>query len=112
MRILILLGLTIPVIAQEPPKAHFHHIHLNATNPAAAIDFYTHKFDCEKAKFGGHGDAVRAQKSWMLLTKVKDPPPSEIISAIWHFGWGAEDMPAAYQKQLDSGTRFQTPITD
>lgn len=111
MRILILLVLTIPAFAQAPPMAHFHHIHLNSTDPAAAIEFYTHKFDCEKAKFGGE-DAVWAQKSWMLFTKVKDAPPSGIVSAVWHFGWGAEDMPAAYQRQIDSGTKFQTPITD
>jgi hypothetical protein len=71
------------------------------------MDFYTHKFDCEKSEFGGQ-DAVWA----ILFTKVKDAPPSGIVSAIWHFGWGAEDMPATYKKQLDSGTKFQTPITD
>ena len=44
--------------------------------------------------------------------KVSSPPPWELTSAIWHFGWGAEDMKAAYQKQLDSGTKFDTPLTD
>ncbi|HLY16528.1 MAG TPA: hypothetical protein VKR61_04860 [Bryobacteraceae bacterium] len=111
MRILILLALALAAAAQDLPKAHFHHIHLNATDPGAAIDFYTRKFDCEKGKFQGQ-DAVWAQKSWILFNKVKDPPPSEIVSPIWHFGWGAEDMPSAYQKQLDSGSKFQTPITD
>jgi hypothetical protein len=24
--------------------AHFHHVHLNVTDPVAAIDFYTSKF--------------------------------------------------------------------
>src|ERR1022692_1807255 len=100
MRILILLALLTPAVAQEPPKAHFHHIHLNTTDPAAAIDFYTRKFDCEKGNFAGQADAVWAQKSWMLFTKVKDAPPSDIVSAIWHFGWGAEDMPAIYKKDL------------
>jgi hypothetical protein len=98
MRILILLALLVPAAAQEPPKAHFHHIHLNATDPAAAMDFYTHKFYWDKP--------------WILFTKVKDAPPSEIVSAIWHFGWGAEDMPATYKKQIESGTKFETPITD
>jgi catechol 2,3-dioxygenase-like lactoylglutathione lyase family enzyme len=106
-----LIGLWIPAAAQEVPKAHFHHIHLNSTDPAAALDFYTRKFDCEKGKFEG-ADAVWAQKSWILFTKAKDAPPSEIVSAIWHFGWGAEDMPATYKKQIDSGTKFETPITD
>jgi catechol 2,3-dioxygenase-like lactoylglutathione lyase family enzyme len=93
------------------PVAHFHHLHLNTLDPAGAIDFYTSKFDCEKARFAGLADAVWAQKSWILFNKVKDPPPWHITSAIWHFGWGAEDMKAAYQKQLDMQTKFFTPIT-
>jgi len=98
--------------AAPPALAHFHHVHLNATDPAAAIGFYTSKFDCEKARFNGSIDAVWAQKSWMFFDKVSKPPKSEITSTIWHFGWGAEDMKATYQKQLDSGTKFETPITD
>jgi catechol 2,3-dioxygenase-like lactoylglutathione lyase family enzyme len=92
-------------------QAHFHHLHLNTTDPKRAIDFYTQKFDCEKAKHNGE-DAVWAQKSWLLFNKVKTPPPWELISAIWHFGWGAEDMKATYQKQLEMGTKFFTPLTD
>src|SRR5579864_6010310 len=101
--------------AQEPatpPLAHFHHVHLNSTDPAAAIDFYTSKFDSEKAKFAGLVDAVWAQKSWLLFTKVTTAPKSEVTSTIWHIGWGAEDMKAIYQRQLDSGTKFATAITD
>jgi catechol 2,3-dioxygenase-like lactoylglutathione lyase family enzyme len=100
---------------ETPPPAaiaHFHHLHLNATDPAAAINFYTSKFDCEKGRFAGLLDGVWAQKSWMLFSKVSAPPPWELTSAIWHFGWGAEDMKATYQKQLDSGTKFFTPLTD
>jgi catechol 2,3-dioxygenase-like lactoylglutathione lyase family enzyme len=97
--------------AQEKPVAHFHHVHLNSTDPAAAIEFYTHRFDCEKASYKGQ-DAVWAQKSWLLFNKVSTPAPFEVVSAIWHIGWGAEDMPATYRKQLDLGTHFQTPITD
>jgi catechol 2,3-dioxygenase-like lactoylglutathione lyase family enzyme len=99
---------TAPAVA----PAHFHHLHLNATDPAAAINFYTTKFDSEKGRFAGLLDGVWAQKSWMLFAKVSSPPPWELTSAIWHFGWGAEDMKATYQKQLDSGTKFFTPLTD
>jgi hypothetical protein len=61
----------------SPPAAiaHFHHLHLNATDPAAAINFYTSKFDCEKGRFAGLLDGVWAQKSWMLFGKVSSPPP-------------------------------------
>jgi len=98
--------------AQTVPDAHFHHLHLNATDPKADIEFYTTKFDAEKASFKGLTDAVWAQKSWILFNKVAAAPPSEVVSTIWHFGWGAEDMNGAYQKQVDSGTKFATPLTD
>jgi catechol 2,3-dioxygenase-like lactoylglutathione lyase family enzyme len=101
-------------LAQDaaPPVAHFHHVHINATDPKASIDFYTSKFDCEKGKFAGVLDAVWAQKSWILFARVTKPPAHEIVSPIWHIGWGAEDMKATYKKQVESGTKFQTPITD
>src|SRR5258708_23862005 len=110
------LGAAVTSFGQQPappaPLAHFHHVHLNSTDPAAAINFYTSKFDCEKARFAGKSDAVWAQKSWLFFNKVKQPPKSEITSAIWHIGWGAEDMKATCQKQVESGTKFATPITD
>jgi catechol 2,3-dioxygenase-like lactoylglutathione lyase family enzyme len=101
-----------PSPSPAPSLAHFHHLHLNATDPAADIAFYTAKFDCQKARFNGTIDAVWAQKSWMFFDKVSSPPKSEVTSAIWHWGWGAEDMKATYQKQVDSGTKFETPLTD
>jgi len=93
-------------------EAHFHHLHLNTLDPKAAIDFYTSKFDSERAKFAGLVDGVWAQKSWMLFTKVSTPPKWELDSAIWHFGWGAEDMKAEYERQQKLGTKFFTPLTD
>ena len=96
--------------APQAPLAHFHHVHLNAIDPAAAIGFYTAKFDCEKARFGGVMDAVKAQDVWLLFTKVPEAPPWELVSPIWHIGWGAEDMRSTYQKQLDIGTKFFTPM--
>ena len=104
---------TSPAVAQAPAAlAHFHHVHLNATDPGAAIAFYTTKFDCEKGRYNGAMDAVWVQKSWLLFNKVNQAPKAEITSTIWHIGWGAEDMKATYQKQLDNGTKFETPITD
>ncbi|HZS08047.1 MAG TPA: VOC family protein [Blastocatellia bacterium] len=98
--------------AAPVPTAHFHHLHLNTTDPKAAIDFYTSKFDCEKARFAGLADAVWAQKSWLLFSKAGSPPPWELTSAIWHFGWGAENMKAEYDRQLKMGTKFFEPLTD
>jgi predicted enzyme related to lactoylglutathione lyase/uncharacterized glyoxalase superfamily protein PhnB len=96
----------------QMPEAHFHHLHLNTLEPKSAIDFYTAKFDCERAQFAGSMDAVWAQRSWLLFTKVNKPPAWELTSAIWHFGWGAEDMKATYEKHVAAGTKFFTPLTD
>jgi catechol 2,3-dioxygenase-like lactoylglutathione lyase family enzyme len=100
-------------IAEAPLlRAHFHHVRLNTTDPAAAIAFYTTKFRARKEHYAGREDAVWTGQSWLLLHKVSRAPPSETVSGIWHIGWGATDMHATYQRQLDSGTRFATPLTD
>src|SRR4051812_23077527 len=112
---LALLAIAVACCAQDkaatpapaaPAKdvTHFHHIHLNVTDPLENIKFYSTKFDAEPGKFAGAMDAVWSQKSWMLFTKVTTPPKTDITSGLWHFGWGAEDMKATYQKQLDAGT--------
>jgi len=103
--VLFILALFVTRLRAE---THFHHLALNVTHPAAAIDFYTARFDCERSG----PDAIRAGSAQLLFRKVKKAPPAAIESAIWHFGWGAEDMPRAYQEQLAKGTKFDTPLTD
>jgi len=96
-----------------PALAHFHHVHLNTTDPAAAIAFYTSKLESEKRKFLGAADAVWSHNVWLLFTKVGAAPKSEITSGLWHIGWGGgDDMKETYRKQVESGTTFQTPLTD
>lgn len=110
------LAFTINVSAQNaapvPLNARFHHVHLNSVDPEAAINFYSAKFKAQRQKFAGLRDGIWTGDSWLLFTKVDTPPPSGTISGIWHIGWGGEDMKAVYQKQLDSGTKFRTPLTD
>ncbi len=105
--------------APQQPQAHFHHLHLNSTDPAAAIKFYTSRLESETRRFAAGADAksgedaVFAGKSWLLFTKVATPPKREVTSSIWHMGWGGgANMKETYQKQLDMGTVFFTPITD
>lgn len=110
LRSLATLLLTIsaaPALAQT----HFHHAHLNSVDPAAAIEFYTTHLSGEKAPFDGR-DAVWTQKSWLLFTKVKQAPPADAISPLFHIGWGAEDMKAEFERQITLGTTFQTVLTD
>jgi catechol 2,3-dioxygenase-like lactoylglutathione lyase family enzyme len=92
-------------------QTHFHHVHLNSTDPAAAIEFYTTHLSGEKATFGG-ADAVWTQASWLLFEKVKQPPPHDVVSPLFHIGWGAEDMKTEFERQMKLGTTFQTVLTD
>lgn len=115
----LLVLLAIKATPQDKPpelKAHFHHVHLNVTDPKAAADFYTSKFDCEKAQFAGKQDAVWAQKSWLLFNKVKAAPQRtttpDLTTAIWHIGWGAENMKETYAKHQGLGTKFFEPLND
>jgi hypothetical protein len=85
---LLLAGVTaLSRDAPPAPIAHFHHVHLNSTDPQAAIDFYTSKLESEKRKFAASQDAVWAHQAWLLFTKVDAPPKSDITSAIWQDGF-------------------------
>src|SRR5579871_6939161 len=80
--------------AQAPalPAPHFHHLHLNATNPDAAIDFYTREFpSTSKATFAGL-PALKAGNVYVLFNKVAQAPALQPQTAIWHFGWHVTDV--------------------
>jgi catechol 2,3-dioxygenase-like lactoylglutathione lyase family enzyme len=97
---------------QETSNAtSFHHVHLNSTDPAKAIDFYTRTFDVTKKAALAGFDGVQSEKMYLLFNKVKSPPPASPDSAIWHFGWGSASMEADYQKHLANGVTFHTPMT-
>jgi len=74
------------------PVPGFHHLHLNSTDPDAAIDFYIRQFpSTSKSSFAGY-PALKAGSVYVLFTKVSTPPPTEPQTAIWHFGWHVVDV--------------------
>ncbi|HEY7292755.1 MAG TPA: VOC family protein [Vicinamibacterales bacterium] len=75
--------------AVEP--LHFHHVHLNSTNPAAAAAYYPKPFalSATKTTFNGY-EAVKTGNVYLLFTKVSTPPQNELTgpqTSVWHFGW-------------------------
>jgi catechol 2,3-dioxygenase-like lactoylglutathione lyase family enzyme len=94
-----LLGMTLPVlsVAQASdssalPPPGFHHLHLNSTNPEAAIEYYTKQFpSTSKATWGGM-PVLKSGKVYVLFNKVKKQPTIVPQSAIWHFGWHVTDV--------------------
>ena len=98
-------------IQEAPAPIAFHHVHLNSVDPQAAIKFYTKTFDVTKPVTLAGLDGVQSEKMYLLFDKVAKPPATTPDSAIWHFGWGSTAMESDYQKHLDSGVTFQTPMT-
>src|SRR5215831_15185285 len=85
--------------AQEPAAKveplHFHHVHLNSTNPAAAAAYYPKPFaqSATKTTFNGV-EAVKTGNIYLLFTKVAATPQNELTgpqTSIWHFGWNTPD---------------------
>src|SRR5438128_2659189 len=92
--------------AQGQEVAHFHHVHLNVTNPAETMRFYQRVFGAVPVKFMGKTDALFTERSFILMTKVANPPPAEIKSGIWHIGWGGVDVPNEYQWWKTQGVKI------
>ena len=73
-------------------ETRFCHLHLLATDPDATLAFYEKRFD-------GVRSILRAER-------VAVAPREDGYSAFWHFGFGAPDFRAEYQRQLDLGSRM------
>src|SRR6476659_5628333 len=107
---LVVASLVAFVGAQEPPASsteqlHFHHVHLNSTDPAAAAAYYPKPFalSATKTTFNGF-EAVKTGNIYILFTKVNTPPTNELTgpqTSVWHFGWNtpnSRDYNANFRK--------------
>lgn len=80
----------------ETPR--FHHLHLNSTDPDAAIDFYTRVFaTTSKTRWGGLPALASPNDVLVLFTRVATAPATSPQTAIWHFGWHVTDTRASLE---------------
>ena len=74
------------------PAPGFHHLHLNSTDPEAAIDFYVQRFPTSaRTTWGGRPGLSAPNDVLVLFERVASPPPTAPATAIWHFGWHVPD---------------------
>ena len=109
----VLLSGALAVAQTQSPSAAagFHHLHLNSSDPAAAIDWYTKTFAVtSRANVAGF-DGIATEKIHLLFSKTAKPPIATLDSPIWHFGWGSPDMPADFAMHQANGVRFATPLS-
>src|SRR6185503_1859260 len=77
-----------PAPREALPAPGFHHLHLNSTNPDAAIAFYVRAFPTtSKATWAGLSALKSPNNVLILFTKVDQPPATQPQTAVWHFGW-------------------------
>src|SRR5262249_46468898 len=76
------------------PPPGFHHLHLNSTNPDAAIAFYVRQFPSTSKTMWGSMPALASPNNVMVLFNKVDRAPvaDPQITAFWHFGWHATDV--------------------
>jgi len=104
MKLSTRLALIITIAAVAAPRAqpptgveplHFHHIHLNSTDPKAAAAYYPRPFalSATATTFNGF-EAVKTGNVFILFTKVASTPQNELTgpqTSVWHFGWNTPD---------------------
>src|SRR5437867_2113266 len=92
---LLLVMIALAAHAQESrtkvEPMHFHHVHLNSVDPAAAAAYYPKPFaeSATKTTFNGF-EAVKTGNVYLLFTKVATTPQNELTAPqteVWHSGW-------------------------
>ena len=77
-------------IVNDPARRGFHHIHLNAPDPAAAIAWYQQRFGGDRVKYKTE-DALKYGDVLVLVQKSSAPAPS-VGRALDHLGWRVTDL--------------------
>jgi catechol 2,3-dioxygenase-like lactoylglutathione lyase family enzyme len=105
-----LLAGGVPLANADEP-AHFHHVRLNVTNVDESVRFYTRVFGAVPIKFHGVSHALFTERSLILFNQVDSPPPSALVSGIWHIGWGGVDVKNEYEWWKAHGVDIHTPLS-
>ncbi|MCU1386224.1 MAG: hypothetical protein JWL71_4921 [Acidobacteria bacterium] len=94
-------------MAAKVEPLHFHHIHLNSTDPKAAAAYYPKPFSLSAAATTFNGfEAVKTGNVYVLFTKVAVTPQNELTgpqTSVWHFGWNTPDSRKYNEKFREMG---------
>jgi len=92
-----LLGLLVVSVrvtqVQTPNQAHFHHVHLNSTDPQKTFEFYEQVFGSRRVKFRDKSDALFTGRGFLLVNRVDRASKDLETTAIRHIGWAGVDGP-------------------
>jgi catechol 2,3-dioxygenase-like lactoylglutathione lyase family enzyme len=95
----------------QAPAARFHHVHVNATDPAKTTEFYQTTFGAQPVRFKGRTDGLFVARGFILINKVAERPRDIETTAIRHIGWAGVDGPNEFARLKEKGAEFHTPLT-
>ena len=78
-------------IVNDPQQRGFHHVHLNAADPAAALAWYRQRFGGDRVKYKGE-DALKYGDVLLLVQKAASAPTPSVGHALDHVGWRVTDL--------------------
>lgn len=99
---------TLIEVVQDPEIEGFHHVHLAATDPRAALAWYTDAFGGELGRFAGLIPGVRYGDVWLLAKKVDQPKAATKGRSIDHISWALPDLDESAQELKAKGVKFES----
>ncbi len=108
---MLLGGLAVAQAQGPTPGVHFHHVHLNVTDPRATIAFYQKFFGATEVRYRGVSDGLFTERSFILLTRVATPALTNLGTTLWHIGWAGVDGESEFAWRTGEGIQVQSPLT-
>lgn len=97
--------------ASRVETASFHHVHLNVTEPDSTRAFYQKFFGAYPVEYRDRSPALFTERSFILMDRVPEPPPSNVGTALYHVGWAGVVGEAEYDWRVQDGIDVETPVT-
>jgi catechol 2,3-dioxygenase-like lactoylglutathione lyase family enzyme len=97
--------------AARVETASFHHIHLNVANPDSTLAFYQRFFGAYPVQYRNRSPALFTERSFILMDRVPEQPPSNVGSALYHVGWSGVVGPTEFEWRVQDGIEVETPAT-
>jgi catechol 2,3-dioxygenase-like lactoylglutathione lyase family enzyme len=83
-------GVTIEIL-NDPALRGFHHVHLNAIDPAASLAWYAQRFGGTRVKYKGD-DALKYGDVMVIVQKARARVAPSVDHALDHIGWRVPDL--------------------
>ncbi|MEJ2089173.1 MAG: VOC family protein [Gammaproteobacteria bacterium] len=100
-------------LVEDPDLIGFHHVHLQSTDPAAALDWYAKVLGGERSRLKGEWDGLRFEHVWLFFEQYPEsrgrPAPTDERS-VQHLGFLMSDLDSAAERLASQGAEVQTPM--